>query len=90
MNKVAYILGVKLAMRDAGLVNDDPVEELVNVLKNDDTVLPQQDPTVEAEEPIGAPKDDHRTFSGSRVGNIDSDLSYGTGLDIRGPSDTSI
>lgn len=67
----------------------NPVDELVSALQEDNTVLPPG-AELEAEDPIGAPKDDHRTYSGSRAGNVDSDLTYGTGMDIRGPTDTSI
>jgi len=88
MNKVAYILGVKLALHDAGLPGNS-VDELVKILQEDDTVA-ELNPDVEVPEAIGAPKDDHRTYEGSRAGNIDSDITYSSGLDIRGPSDTSI
>lgn len=99
MNKQAYNLGVKLALADAGLLTPDsdsalaklsvhPAEALATILQG--TPAAENDPEAEPDEPIGAPKDDHRTFSGSRSGNISSDISAALGLDVRGPEDTSV
>jgi hypothetical protein len=99
MDKRAYELGVKLAMADVGLLSPEtdatlaklaahPAESLATILQ----ASPDAEGAAEAEpdEPIGAPKGDGRTFSGSRSGNITNDLMNSIGLDIRGPEITSI
>lgn len=99
MDKQAYYLGVKLAMADAGLISSEmypalaklsvhPAEALATILQGAPDA--EDNPEVTPDEPIGAPKDDHRTFSGSRAGSISSDISSVMGLDVRGPEDTSV
>lgn len=100
MHKIAYTLGVKLAMIDAGVASPDevgipdlseaenPAEALAVILQSEPEVV--ENPENEPDEPIGAPKDDNRTYSGNRSGNITNDLQNSLGLDIRGPEATSI
>lgn len=100
MNKVAYTLGVKLAMIDAGIAGpedvgvpdlsqaENPAEALATILQSEPEIV--ENPENEPDDPIGAPPDDGRTYSANRSGNITNDLQNATGLDIRGPEITSI
>lgn len=100
MNKTAYTLGVKLAMIDAGVASpeevsipdiseaENPAEALAVILQSEPEVA--ENPENEPDEPIGAPKDDGRSYSHSRSGNITNDLQNSLGLDIRGPEVTNI
>lgn len=101
MNKTAYDLGVKLAMIDAGVASPDavgipdlsqaenPAEALAVILQSEPEVVENPENS-ENDEPIGAPKDDGRSYSAHRSGNITNDLQNAYGLDIRGPEITSI
>lgn len=100
MNKTAYNLGVKLALIDANVAGysdvgvpdlseaENPAEALATFLQGEPEGI--EEGTVEPDEPIGAPKDDGRTYSGQRSGNISSDIENSLGLDIRGPEESAI
>jgi len=100
MNNAAYTLGVKLAMLDAGVAHpedvgvpdlsqaENPAEALAALLQSEPDI--EEHPENIPDEPIGAPKDDGRTYSQHRSGNITNDLQNSMGLDIRGPEVTTV
>jgi hypothetical protein len=100
MDKTAYYLGVKMAMVDAGVASpedagmpdlseaENPAEALAVMLQSEPDI--SENPENEPDEPIGAPKDDGRTYSAHRSGNITNDLENSMGLNIRGPEVTSV
>ena len=94
MLKLAYQLGIKLAMAEAGLSEeagnpadkDNPAEQLAKIL--------QQIPDVQLEPPklkkkgVGDPEDD--TSFGERSTNYAFDDLSHLGLDIQGPESTAV
>jgi hypothetical protein len=90
MLKLAYQLGIKLAMAEAGLLPEEeagnPADQLAAVL--------QQIPDVESEPPkpkkkgIGDPEDN--TSFGERSTNYAFDDLSHLGLDIQGPESTAV
>lgn len=101
MYKIAYELGMKLALADAGLLspeNDEtlaklaahPAESLAAIFQNAPNVPVVAGTEKVEDEPPKYPKEDDRTYSGHRSGSITGDMLGSIGLDVRGPIDTSV
>ena len=88
MLKLAYQLGVKLAMAEEGLLDEEetPVDQLVAALQQiPDTAFDPRNPKKKG---IGDPDDD--TTYGDRSTNYAFDDLSHLGLDIQGPESTAV
>ena len=98
--KLAYKLGFKLAMEQAGIsypqselreeegASNNAANNLLTVLRN--IPDPNTSNTTNRDRAVGEPEDDGRTYSGAPSGNFTNDLLNTTSLDVRGPEITSI
>lgn len=88
MLKFAYQIGVKLALAEEGVLNENtsPADQLAAVLQ--EIPDPQADPKKPKKKGIGDPDDD-MSYGDASTNYAFDDLSH-LGLDIQGPDSTAV